>query len=117
MWNQSLGKAIRTSTLHIMSTPEDMLNKQNQFNGMTPQEQQQMMGQMYGGLPPKQKTTALLLCLFLGGLGCHRFYVGKAGTGILQLMTLGGIGIWVLIDLILICCDNFKDSFGRKLAK
>ena len=50
----------------------------------------------------KNWLATLLLCLFLGGIGVHRFYVGKVGTGILQLITLGGCGIWTLIDLIMI---------------
>ncbi len=63
----------------------------------------------------KSATTALLLCLFLGGLGIHRFYVGKVGTGILMLLTLGGLGIWALIDLIYIACGAFKDKDGAVL--
>lgn len=65
----------------------------------------------------KSKVAALLLCLFLGGLGVHRFYVGKIGTGIIQLLTLGGLGIWALIDLIFIICDKFTDKDGNLLAK
>lgn len=61
---------------------------------------------------PKSKLTALLLCIFLGGLGIHRFYVGKAGTGILYLLTAGLCGIGVLVDLIQIACGNFKDNMG-----
>lgn len=55
----------------------------------------------------------LLLCFFLGSLGVHRFYVGKVGTGILMLITLGGFGIWTIIDFILIATGNFKDKEGR----
>lgn len=57
----------------------------------------------------------LLLCLFAGVLGIHRFYVGKIGTGILMLLTFGGFGIWILIDLILIVCGEFTDKAGSKI--
>lgn len=57
-------------------------------------------------------VPALLLCLFLGPLGVHRFYVGKIGTGILMLLTAGGLGIWALIDLIMIIVGAFKDKAG-----
>ena len=57
-------------------------------------------------------VPAILLCFFLGVLGVHRFYVGKIGTGILQLLTLGGLGIWALVDFILIVTGSFKDKEG-----
>lgn len=64
----------------------------------------------------KKRLVALLLCFFLGGLGVHRFYVGKIGTGILQIVTLGGFfGIWVLIDLIMIIVGKFADKQGKVL--
>lgn len=59
--------------------------------------------------------TVLLLSIFLGELGVHRFYVGKIGTGILQLVTLGGCGIWWLIDVIMVVTNNFTDDEGRKI--
>ncbi|HLU32681.1 MAG TPA: TM2 domain-containing protein [Natronosporangium sp.] len=65
----------------------------------------------------KSWLVALLLCFFLGGLGIHRFYVGKVGTGILMIVTIGGLGIWVLIDLILILVGSFKDKQGQALAR
>jgi len=60
----------------------------------------------------KNFVATLLLCLLLGGIGIHRFYVGKIGTGILQIVTLGGLGIWVLIDLIMIVIGKFTDKEG-----
>lgn len=63
----------------------------------------------------KTRTTALLLCIFLGGFGAHRFYVGKIGTGILWLLTLGFGGIGTIVDLICIICGTFTDEFGNTL--
>ncbi len=60
----------------------------------------------------KSRLVAALLCFFLGSLGVHRFYVGKTGTGILMLLTLGGLGIWTLIDFIMILVGSFKDKGG-----
>ncbi len=57
-------------------------------------------------------VPTVLLCFFLGVLGVHRFYVGKIGTGILQLVTLGGFGVWALIDFIMIVVGKFRDGNG-----
>ena len=60
----------------------------------------------------KSRLVALLLCIFLGGLGIHRFYVGKAGTGVLWLLTLGLFSIGALVDFIMILCGSFTDKSG-----
>jgi TM2 domain-containing membrane protein YozV len=57
-------------------------------------------------------VPTLLLCFFLGAFGIHRFYVGKIGTGILMLITFGGLGIWTIIDFVMIACGAFKDAQG-----
>ena len=65
----------------------------------------------------KKRLVALVLCFFLGGLGIHRFYVGKVGTGVLQILTAGGFGIWWLIDFIMILCGKFADKEGSPLTE
>jgi TM2 domain-containing membrane protein YozV len=65
----------------------------------------------------KSWIAALLLCFFVGSFGVHRFYVGKIGTGILMLITFGGLGLWTLIDFIMIAIGKFSDKQGNALAR
>jgi TM2 domain-containing membrane protein YozV len=65
---------------------------------------------------PKSRLAAALLAFFLGALGIHRFYVGKIGTGILMIVTLGGLGLWALIDFIVILVGAFRDKEERVLS-
>jgi TM2 domain-containing membrane protein YozV len=74
-----------------------------------------------GGMAPQQYTSpksfiaTWLLSLFLGMLGVDRFYLGKVGTGLLKLFTIGGLGIWYLIDLIMTLAHGQSDGVGRKV--
>lgn len=69
---------------------------------------------------PQQKkswSSTLLLCWLLGFFGIHRFYVGKIGTGLIQLFTFAGFGIWWFIDWIMILANNFTDQTGTKIIR
>lgn len=65
---------------------------------------------------PKSFTTALLLSFFLGGLGVDRFYLGYTGLGVAKLLTLGGCGIWSLIDFIMIAMRKVPAADGTPLV-
>ena len=64
----------------------------------------------------KSKGVALCLCVFLGFFGAHRFYVGKTGTGVLWIFTVGGLAFGWVYDLIMICCNKFTDKSGAVLG-
>jgi len=68
------------------------------------------------GVGNKSFMTTWVLALLLGGLGIDRFYLGKVGTGILKLVTLGGFGIWALVDLIITLAGKQRDKQGFLLA-
>ena len=64
----------------------------------------------------KSKLTAILLCFFLGSLGIHRFYLGYTLIGVIQLLTFGGLLIWVIVDLIRLIIGSLKDPEVNDLA-
>ena len=75
-----------------------------------------MANEVTGMAGNKSYTASLLLAFFLGGFGIHRFYTGYIGIGILQLLTGGGFGIWLIIDLFSIALNKFVDANGNFLA-
>jgi hypothetical protein len=68
------------------------------------------------GVRGKDQLLTLLLCIFLGSFGAHRFYTGHITWGVVQLLTFGGFGLWWLADLILIGTGRFRDARGVPLA-
>jgi hypothetical protein len=65
----------------------------------------------------KSRGIAFILAIVLGVFGAHRFYVGKTGTGLLMLCTLGGMGIWYLYDVIMVASGSFRDAEGRRVLR
>lgn len=64
-----------------------------------------------------QHSVAVICAIFLGVLGIDRMVMGRVGLGIGKLLTLGGLGVWALIDTILICLGKAKDGEGRPLIE
>lgn len=69
-----------------------------------------------GAPSDRSRTVALALAAVIGVFGAHRFYAGKTGTAFLMLITLGGLGLWWLFDLILIAAGGFRDATGRLIV-
>jgi TM2 domain-containing membrane protein YozV len=68
------------------------------------------------GPSEKSRGVALVLAAVLGPFGAHRFYVGKTGTGVLMLCTLGGVGLWYLYDVIMVAGGSFRDAKGKLVS-
>ncbi|NLL89992.1 MAG: TM2 domain-containing protein [Dehalococcoidales bacterium] len=64
-------------------------------------------------ISPKSRLAVSLFAWFLGVFGVHRFYLGKIGTGLLMLFTVGGLGIWALVDFIMAVAGVMKDKDGK----
>jgi len=65
----------------------------------------------------KKRLVAAFLAFHFGVFGAHRFYVGKTTSGVIQLLTLGGLGIWAFVDLIIILFGEFTDIEGKRLVE
>lgn len=76
---------------------------------MQPQVMQQMNSE-------KDWLITLILSILVGGFGIDRFYTGSVLLGVLKLVTLGGLGLWWLIDLIMLVTGNYKDGDGNRIA-
>ncbi len=68
------------------------------------------------GPSEKSRTVALALAMLLGPFGAHRFYAERTQTAILMLVTLGGLGIWWLFDVIVIAAGGFRDGSGLLIS-
>lgn len=132
-----LGIAMLVNAAHAVSVPARELPTTTpvvftpeQFQKLTPKQFHQLTGKKLNAVQKlqfkiaqkaiakapaggqKSQLTAVLLCFFLGGLGIHRFYMGYTWQGIVQLLTLGGFGIWSLIDFIRLLTGSLQPKNG-----
>jgi TM2 domain-containing membrane protein YozV len=121
-----IGYGVRLSPYRLMTlTPKEYReltgHRLGFFKGMALKATQKKMAKQLangsGGGGDKSQITAILLCFFLGGLGIHRFYLGYTWQGVVQLLTLGGLGIWALIDFIRIIIGDLKPKNGEYTKK
>jgi tRNA A-37 threonylcarbamoyl transferase component Bud32/TM2 domain-containing membrane protein YozV len=103
---------VKTAVETIAGTPAEFANAPAAAGSATPLS---FTAAPDNAASDKTILPAFLLAFFFGIFGAHRFYVGKTGTAILQLCTLGGFGIWAVIDWILILCKAFTDGQGRRI--
>jgi hypothetical protein len=69
------------------------------------------------GASHRSRSVAFVLAFFFGVFGAHRFYVGRTRSAVIQLLTLGGLGVWAVVDCVLIGTGNFRDVDGRRLTR
>ncbi len=99
------------------NTPQQEVHTQTIINNYITQQPTTNNNTSTSTISKKSKIVALLLCVFLGYFGAHKFYVGKAGMGVLYLFSYGLFGFGWIIDCILIAMGSFKDKFGLPLKK
>ncbi|MDR2460295.1 MAG: TM2 domain-containing protein [Deltaproteobacteria bacterium] len=100
--------------------PVQSLPPQTSMNMPTQGHPQRQYGYPQGQMPsftpgpssPLNMSAVSVLCFYFGWLGVHRFYMGKIGSGILMLLTFGGLGLWSFIDIVLAACGRFHDNNG-----
>lgn len=116
--------AVQIPGLHGQTFSHDQLVQMAKQRVVKPETLVQRVGEPYwspassvpGVFSDKNYIVAVLLAWFLGGLGVDRFYLGYTGIGIAKLLTFGGLGIWWLIDLILIALKKVPDRQGQPLS-
>lgn len=115
--SKSAGAAYRPKT---EPEPERRQNTETTYsyggqNQNTAYSEGYTQGNSFGMVSPKSRMAALLLCVFIGIFGIHRFYVGKIGTGLLFFFTFSLLGFGYIYDIIMIATGYFKDANGLYL--
>src|SRR3989442_15657335 len=70
-----------------------------------------------GGVSERSRGVALGLAVIGGVFGLHRFYTGRTASGVWMCLTLGGLGIWYLYDVVVLAVGEFRDGEGRRVAR
>jgi len=65
----------------------------------------------------RSRAVALGLCVVGGVFGLHRFYTGRTASGVWMCLTLGGLGIWYLYDVVVLAAGDFRDGEGRRVTR
>jgi hypothetical protein len=127
--NESLEAEVNYENIDINKTSEASILKNNSKNTLQNKKNEEIKKNLKkresktkkmvsdAGDGGHSQLIALILCLLVGVIGIHRFYLGHIGIGIIQLLTLGGCGIWTLIDLILIITGSLKPKDGEYTDK
>ncbi len=117
---QQAGQAFGQAADQFGNAVNQGMGQMQPYGAGAPMQQPGMPGMNMvpgAGGPPKQFMITLLLALFAGSFGAHRFYSGHILFGVIQLFTLGGCGVWQLIDIIMIVTGKYTDAQGRPLQK